>query len=77
MTDTADVGRAIADNIPIPTDSVSVVIEHVMMARITILHANGHVDVDYQPYWSCTIDPETHADMARQLTDEARRRIGG
>lgn len=79
MNDRVDVGKAIGDHLEtdglLPTGGVAVVVEHVTMARVTVLHDNGRVDVQYRALRSSTIDPAAHSEMARRMVTDAQQRL--
>jgi hypothetical protein len=80
MEEAADIGKVVADQLGaeglIPTDGVMVVVEHVTIARVTVLTPVGGVDTHFRTMWSSTIDPGTQVDMAHRIADEAQRRMG-
>lgn len=80
MEEDADIGRAIADQLVSeglsPADGVLVVVEHVTIARVTVLDPAGGVDMYFRSFWSSTIDPDTQKKMAHRIVDEAHRRMG-
>ena len=75
----ADVGRAIAEQLTeegkIPTNA-TVLVEHVTVARVTVLRPDGTNTDEFEHMWSRNVDPDMHFGWGHRMIAEGRRRMG-
>lgn len=80
MTDTADVGRAIAEELHaanrIPSGGQVVEVHYVTVARVRVLNSDCTQDTSYEIFRSPTVEPDAELGMVHKLLAEAQRRMG-